>query len=195
MERLLSEGTSITSNSFYGLAKKNAEIELLKSDSPMEIIILRPTFIWGPNSKSLDEILSKAKQGKFLWVDNGNSSFEAVHVNNVAEAVVLSLENGKSHSIYFVTDNEPITVKQFFTRYFSKMGVPIPKKSVPKFAANTLANLFEIAWKLLRLPSPPPLTRFDLSFVSMPRRYNIEKTIEELGYRPIINRENGFKNI
>ncbi|NCN28101.1 NAD(P)-dependent oxidoreductase [bacterium] len=182
-------------NSYYGKSKKIVEEFLLSTSFSMEVLIIRPTFIWGPDSNALSTILKKVRSNDFMWVDNGNASFEAVHVKNVAEIVRLALVHGKDKSVYFVTDDEEATVREFFSRVFDSFNVPIPTKSIPGFLGASLACSIEGLWRLLRLKSTPLLTRFDLSFVNMPRKYNISKAKLELKYRPIINRDEGFKSL
>lgn len=182
-------------NSFYGKAKKLAEQFLLSSTFPMEVIVIRPTFIWGPGANALKTIGDKVRSGEFMWIDHGRASFEAVHVENVAEIIHLALTKGKDRSIYFVTDEAPSNVKDFFTSIFQDLGLPRTNKSMPGWVASFAANIIESIWNILRLKSIPPLTRFDLAFVKMPRRYNITKSKVDLGYKPVVTREKGFKSL
>lgn len=182
-------------NSYYGKSKMLAERELLQLRGETEIIILRPTFIWGPGCPALDTISEKVKFGKFAWIDQGQANFEAVHVENVAEAIALSLTKGKNRHIYFVTDNEPSTVKSFFGAYLKAMGIRIPEKSISSHLALPLATTVEYIWDVIGFRTPPPLTRFDLAFVSMPRKYKIDRIQHDLGYRPIVTRSMGLKEL
>lgn len=175
--------------------KKIAEEFLLASNYSMEIIVIRPTFIWGSGSNAFTTIASKVKSGQFVWIDDGKASFEAVHVENVAEAILLSLTKGKDREIYFVTDDENSTVKEFFSKAFKSLHLPIPSKSLPSLIASPVACAVENVWRWTHIPSQPPLTRFDLSFVNMNRRYNIAKAKKDLGYRPVVSREKGFSSL
>lgn len=180
-------------NSFYGRAKMLAEQALLAESFPMAVVILRPTFIWGPGSAGLATICEKAKGGQFVWVDHGRAEFEAVHVENIAEAACLAVTAGKDKGVYFITDGEPTTVREFFDSVFDARKIAKPTRSMPFWLARGLAIALESLWKFGRLRSAPPLTRFDLAFVSMPRRYDISKAKTELGYRPIVSRRDGFQ--
>ncbi|MGZ3827166.1 MAG: hypothetical protein ACXVCR_19605, partial [Bdellovibrio sp.] len=51
----------------------------------------------------------------------------------------------------------------------------------------------EIIWKSLRIKSPPPLTRFDLAFVSQPRKYNIDLLKADMGYKSVMTRKKFFE--
>lgn len=181
-----------TPNSYYGKAKKLAEQFILGQTGPMRGIIIRPTFIWGPGVKALETMVAKVQAGDFVWIDHGNSLIEMVHVDNVAEAVALACRNGSDKSIYYVTDDNPQPVKAFLTKLFKTQTVIPPEKNLPKALVQPLACLIELVWKILSLQSPPPLTRFDLAFVAMNRRYNIDKIKHELNYHPVVSEEEGL---
>jgi len=182
-------------NSFYGKAKKLAEQALLEVESNTKLIILRPPLIWGVGDNATPHFLEKAKKGQFVWVNNGNVLFETVHVDNVVEAIVLASLSEKDKTIYYVTDDEPISIKDYFTSLFNIYRVPIPKKNVSSFVAKFGATLMEMTWKTLTIKSPPPISRFEWAFVAVPRKYNTDKIRKELGYKSVTSREAGLKEI
>ena len=130
-----------------------------------------------------------------MWIDNGKSLFEMVHVKNVAEAVYLAIQHGKNKGIYFVTDDNPQPVRTFLTRLIETQGIQPPQKSIPKWLAITLATIIEKIWKTFGLKSTPMITRFDVAFVAMGRKYNISKIKTELKYTPIISQQEGMQEI
>ncbi len=180
-------------NSYYGKAKMLAEQFILAQDDVMTSIILRPTFIWGKGMTALDTIIDKINSNDFMWINHGNSLLEMVHVDNVAESIYLACTKGENNAIYFVTDNNPQTVKEFLTKLIATKGIIPPKKSIPKGLANFIATIVETIWNLLSLKKDPPITKFDVAFVAMDRKYNISKIKEELGYKPIITESEGLK--
>jgi nucleoside-diphosphate-sugar epimerase len=176
-------------NSYYGKAKKQAEEFLLNSAAPIDIIILRPPFIWGPQCPAIETIKQKVATNEFIWVEHGKSAFEAVHVENVVEAIRLALTQGKNKGVYFITDDEPSTVRTFFQPLFEQLKLKVPTRSMPGPVARLAARISEFIWRNLNLKSNPPLTLFDLAFVSMPRQYLIKKASVELNYQPVISRK------
>lgn len=172
-------------NSYYGRAKKLAEQAVFGHDGLIERIVLRPTFIWADDSPALAAILQQATDGGFVWIDGGQSPFEAVHVDNVAEAIMLALDHGRSGEAYAVTDGRDYTVRQFFGDMFERAGVQAPRLSLPGWLLRPAAKLMEKLWRGVGITGKPPLTRFELAFVSQPRRYRIDKIRRELGYRPV----------
>lgn len=179
-------------NSFYGKSKKLAEQAILSSKVKIERLILRPTFIWGAKCNALEGIAETAKSGGFMWLDGGKAEFEAVHVKNVAEATRLAITKGKDRGIYFVTDGERATVREFFTQYFQSISLKVPTRSIPGGLVRGAARVMEILWPRSK---KPPVTRFEVAFMAMPRRYDLSSITTDLGYRPIISRAEGFKTL
>jgi nucleoside-diphosphate-sugar epimerase len=184
-----------TPNSFYGKAKKLAEEGILAAKTPVSRVIIRPTFIWGQGCPAMDQVVAKVRSGAFVWIDGGQAPMEAVHVCNTAAAIVLACRRGVDGGVYLITDDERATVRDFFTSYLSALGVEAPKKQLPGWFAKRAAAAVETAWRVLHLPGTPPMTRFDLAFVSMGRRYDISRAKRELGYRPLIARSAGFNDV
>lgn len=182
-------------NSYYGKAKKLAELEILNLPTQMKCLILRPTYIWGSGDKTPQTLEAKIKSGQFTWIDNGQCIIETVHVDNLVEAISLACVKGDDKEIYFVTDDAPTTVKDYFSKLLKIKGIVPPKKNLPSFIANSVAMLIESIWKFLNIKSAPPLSRFELSFVAMPRKYNISKIKRALGYKPIVTREIGLEQM
>lgn len=182
-------------NSYYGKAKKLAEQALLNSSLNTECIVLRPTFIWGKGSPQLPNLVDKVKSGQFKWVDQGRAMMEMVHVENVVEAVRLALTAGQTKQVYFVTDDNPMPAKQFLSAFVGAMGTIIPNGSIPSKMAYPLSYAVEFIWRVLKLKKAPPISRFQLDFISLPRRYNINKIKSDLGYRPVCSFEQGINEM
>ena len=176
-------------NSDYGRAKKEAELALRAESQSREgcaLIILRPSFIWGPGMPALQTLLDKVRNGQFAWVDHGRSPFERVHVQNVAQAINCALTQGRTGAAYLLTDGVVGTVHDTLAPLMRAAGVTVPSRSMPSALARPLATTVEFIWRSLGLMnSAPPLTRFDLAFVCQPRRYRTEAARKELGYAPL----------
>lgn len=181
-------------NSLYGRCKKAAEIGLLSQAGATEIIILRPSFIWGPGGQ-VETLVRKVREGGFVWIDHGVQPMEMSHVDNVVEAIALALTRGRSSEIYIIADGAKLTVREFLGALIEAFGVPAPTRSLPGWIARPAARVVEAVWSTFGLTSDPPLSRFQLDFVALPRRYSIDKAMRDLGYRPIVSVEAGLRAI
>lgn len=181
-------------NSIYGRAKKMAEMRLRQSHFDTAITIIRPSFIWGPGSPIVERLSQMARDGRFIWLDQGRTPFERVHVDNVVEAICLALQK-PCEGLYLLTDNAPGTVREFFAPLFAAQDIPEPRRSLPSPLLNPLAQGMEAVWQRLGINKAPPLTRFELAFLSQPRRYDISHIRRELGYEPVTNTETGLAHL
>lgn len=182
-------------NSMYGKAKKLAEQALLRSEGITDCIILRPTFIWGKGVGALDTLTAKMKSGGFMWIDGGETVIECVHVDNVVEAIICAFSKGRHKGIYNITDDNPKTARELISALVATREITPSKKNMPGSIARIAALLIESVWKVFNIKSAPPLSRFELSFVNMPRRYNITAAKEELGYNPRVSFEQGLEEM
>jgi hypothetical protein len=179
-------------NSYYGKAKKLAELALLNTPSPTEALILRPPFIWGHGSTQLDTIVNKIAARQFIWIDRGQVIMEMVHVENLVAAIRCALTGGKDKHVYFVTDDHAMTAKAFLSALLSTRGITPPNASLPSAVAKPIARMTERIWRGLRIASTPPLSRFQLDFIALPRRYRIDKIKQDLGYKPVYSLDMGL---
>lgn len=181
-------------NSIYGRAKKMAEIRLRQSHFDACITILRPSFIWGSNCPALDRICDMARKGRFVWLDQGSSPFERVHVDNAVEAILLAFRRQRD-GLYLLTDDDPGSVRDFLEPVFSSQHLAIPRASVPSMLLKPTARGMELLWQSLNIKRAPLLTRFEVAFLSQPRRYDISHIRRELGYEPVINTATGLAHL
>ena len=91
-----------------------------------------------------------------------------------------------------MTDGEPVVFREFLTKMVGTQNVEIPDRSVPPGVARVVAGAAERTWRLLRRPGSPPLTRFAVWVSSQECTIDISRAQGELGYRPVISREEGL---
>jgi 2-alkyl-3-oxoalkanoate reductase len=184
-----------TPNSSYGEAKRDIESWLHQRTGAPHVVILRPPYIWGAGNKTIEDIADKAEIGQFLWIDGGNVPIEMVHADNVAEAVMCALERGAHGAVYIVTDDRSMSAKAFLKPLLAARGVTLSNRSARASLARPAAVAIEAVWRALRINTVPPLSRFQLDFVALPRRYCIDRAKCELGYRPMRTLEEGLAEV
>ncbi|HLT96056.1 MAG TPA: NAD-dependent epimerase/dehydratase family protein [Acidimicrobiia bacterium] len=177
----------------YSASKGAAERLVREAAEQMETIVLRPILIWGPGDRTvLPELEEMAEAGRYVWVDGGRHRVSTTHVDNVAHAVGLALEYGHSGAVYFITDGETTTYREFLTRYAATAGVELGDRSVPGWLARWAGSLVEGAWKVVRPGREPPLNRFAVALLSHEITVDSDKARRELGYQPKLTIESGL---
>ena len=183
----------------YSRTKAQAEALVKAANDPQQGFvtnILRPRMIWGPDDQTvLPVVKAMADAGKFVWIDHGRARTSTTHIDNLVHAMGLALTKGEAGAAYFILDDGQTDMKTFFTDYLATENVELGSKSVPGWLVRMLSNVTEPVWRLLRIKSAPPLTRFTAHIMSRDCTLIDAKAREELGYVPVIDREQGFKNL
>jgi nucleoside-diphosphate-sugar epimerase len=181
----------------YPETKAAAEKLVLAANAPgFETISLRPRFVWGPGDQTILPVVKKmVKAGMFMWIDQGRVRTSTTHIDNFVHAVTLALSHGRGGQAYFITDDSTTTVREFLTALLKTQGLTPPRTSIPGPLARALATFLESVWHLLRLKTEPPLTRFAAAMASSECTIRIDKARAELGYAPVITRDEGLAEL
>lgn len=178
----------------YSSTKAKAE-QLVRAASAdgFDAMVLRPRFVWGVGDTTLLPTISEATEaGKFAWIAGGRHLTSTTHVDNVVEGMMLAAEKGRPGEAYFVLDDGDVEFRGFVSDLVRTQGVEPAERSTPGPVAAVLARAGEMAWGLLPLGGEPPLTRFALWVSTQECTLDDSKARAELGYRPVVTREDGL---
>lgn len=181
----------------YSQTKAVAEKLVIGANTEkFKTLSVRPRLVWGTGDKTILPVLVDMIQKKrFMWMDRGEKDTSTTHIFNLVRAVELALTKGHGGEAYFVTDGEVTTFRSFLTRYLATQGITPPEKSIPGAVARTLAFAVEGLWKILRLKSEPPLTRFAAAIMSRHCTIKIDKIRKDMGYKPAISVADGLSQM
>ena len=161
-----------------------------------ETVTVRPRFVWGKGDTTLlPDMVATVEKGGWAWVGGGRNVTDTAHVDNVVEGMVLAAEKGRPGEAYFVTDDEPVVFREFVTAMLRTQGVEPPDRSLPAWTARPMAAVSQAAWKLLPLKGEPPMTTFRSWLLTQECTIDISKARGELGYEPIVSREQGLAEL
>ncbi|KAJ5337759.1 hypothetical protein N7452_004487 [Penicillium brevicompactum] len=117
-------------STIYGESKAAAEALVLKaSSSSMATCALRPSVLCGPGDCQLVPAIHACianRETSFL-IGDGFNMWDITHVDNVADAHVLAIENLLSSrtaagEAFFIQNNEPITFRDFCLAVWAQFG-------------------------------------------------------------------------
>lgn len=181
----------------YAATKAQAE-ELVEhaNTSAFQTIILRPRFIWGPGDTTLLPVIEHmAKSGQWQWIDGGKAQTSTTHIANLVQAIELALTKGRGGEAYFILDDGVRSMKEIISGIAATRGIALPDKSVPSWAADTLAGIVEGSWRTFNLKGEPPVTRFGAMIMSRDAVLKDGKARREMGYVPVISVEEGLRQL
>ena len=122
----------------YGRAKQEGERLVLGSGLPA--VVVRPSHVYGPGGWYAEELISRLRSpGRFAVIGDGRNLWDVVHVDDVAAALVLAIEQAPPGSTYHVVDDEPITFYDFMALTAEELGVGPPRR-IPASLARVVAG-------------------------------------------------------
>lgn len=161
------------------------------SDDALETVVLRPGWLWGDDDTCLAARLVRAARDKsFRWIDGGAALCATTNVRNLTAAMLLAVRSPDAPGqTYYVTDDERITVREFFTRLAGALGVTLPRASTPYVVAYALAWVDE-----RRSPAPARL-RSEVASLGRSTHFNVQRARTQLGYAPAVDVSEGLRRV
>jgi len=173
----------------YPITKGMAERLALESNGELEVVIVRPRFVWGAGDTSLiPKLRDNIARGRFAWIGGGKFLTSTCHVANLVEGALLAAERGTPGQIYFLTDGEPVELREFLTALLAANGIDAGTRSLPRWLVKSVAAV--TAWM-----DRPPVTRTAIALVGNEVTVVDAKARRELGYVGAMTRERGLAEI
>ncbi|URQ68453.1 NAD-dependent epimerase/dehydratase family protein [SAR86 cluster bacterium] len=136
---------AVNSHEIYGESKRQAEISLLELavNTAMEVSVLRPSLVYGPNVKgNLQAMQSAIKGGWFPPIPKLSNCRSMIHVDDVARSLLfLALNDKTDGEIYIATDGKSYSSSDIYEEFCILLGKKIPKRRIPLLLLNFLALL------------------------------------------------------
>jgi nucleoside-diphosphate-sugar epimerase len=182
------------SAALYPATKAKAELAVRAANgSRLETVVIRPRFVWGRGDTTLVPVLVElVDSGRFRWIGGGTHLTAITHVDNAVEGLWLGATRAPAGGVYFVTDGDPVVFKEFVGAMIATQGVRAPDKTIPLGVAKAVAAASEGAWRALKRPGHPPLTRFAVWASGMECTIDISRARRDLGYEPVTDQATGL---
>ncbi len=140
----------------YNAAKAQAEKEFfkLRSKGSTELVILRPSIVYGPRSRWIIEFIKRLLAGQACWLDEGKGIVNGIYIDNLLYAIERALLTKGEGQAFIVRDEHSYTWRQFYTPFVTGLG----------FELDAIQNLnaapaLEKTKLLHRIPSIPYLEK------------------------------------
>ena len=193
-----------SNHAHYSFAKGIGELNVLQRNgrAGLKTCALRPHLIWGPRDQHLiPRLIARAKSGRLRRVGDGSNLVDMVYVENAATAHLQAadaLAEEKSPvagKAYFLSQGEPVNCWQWIDEILALAGLPPVKKSISYQAAARVGAVLEQGYRLLRLRSEPPMTRFLAAQLAMSHWFDISAARRDFGYDPQISTAEGMRRL
>jgi len=169
----------------YASTKLQAEHLALAADLP-QLVILRPRAIFGPwDNTLLPRLLRIVNSGRAPLLRGGHALLDLSYVDNVVDAVLLSLLDGCPGGTYNISNGEPIEATELFARLAQSFDLSIQTVHRPYAIADIAARVLE-TWARLVGTGEPFITRYSLGAIAFSQTLDLTRATSQLGYAPRI---------
>ncbi len=179
----------------YCQTKIESEQALLKLHNPphFNVIIIRAGDVYGPGSIHWTvRPLLLMKKRLFILANQGQGTINHLYVDNLVNAIFLTLEKEAYGEVFNITDGQQTSWKIFFMKLAEIARLP-PPISLPARVVKGLIRLRCLGQKAIG--NTPDLLPESVDFITRLYPYSIEKALTQLGYEPQINLEQGMQHI
>lgn len=154
-------------------------------------IILRPCMIYGPGGYGeFYKFCVLMKKGVFPKVGFGKNLTPLVYVEDVTNATLLALLNGKPGETYIIASERSIPMDYLREIIMRNIGKKRPYIYVPKKMALLGAKIIEKIFPLIG--KEPIVTYANIKSTIVDRTFDIRKAEKQLGYRQMHSFEEGI---
>jgi nucleoside-diphosphate-sugar epimerase len=176
------------------------QLVMAANGARLATVCLRPHLIWGPGDPHLlPRLLDKAAGGK-LYLPGPDKLIDTIYVDNAAQAHLQALDalrKGRdcAGKTYFISNDDPRPQKDIIAGLLAAAGLETEIRPLSPALAGAVAALVEAAWRVLRLDSEPPLTRWSAAQLSTAHWYDISAAKRDLGYQPLVSIDEGLRRL
>ncbi|MBC5851917.1 UDP-glucose 4-epimerase family protein [Vibrio metschnikovii] len=131
----------------YGSSKSEAELQLMElaKDSDMEVVIIRPTLVYGPGVKanfaSLMGLVAKGIPLPFGCISNNKRSL--VSVDNLVDLIITCIDHPKAaNQVFLVSDDHDVSTSEMVREMAIALGKPSWQLPVPIWCYKVIGKLF-----------------------------------------------------
>lgn len=181
----------------YPASKALAERRVVAANGDgLRTVVVRPRFVWGRGDTTLlPRLVTLAREGRFAWIGGGRHLTSTTHVKNTVEGLLCAESAGRGGEVYFVTDGEPVEVRQFIGALLATQGVDAGSRSIPFWLARTVAGASERWVRMTRSSRPPLMTVTAAHLIGREVTLDDAKARREIGYVGRMSREAGLAEL
>jgi len=186
----------------YQKTKALAELMVLEANNEtLSTVALRPHLIWGLGDPHLaPRIIERAKAGRLRLVGKQNNLVDSTYIDNAALAHLLAAEalgtnTNCAGKAYFISNDEPIPMKELINRILAVANLPPVTKTIPTQLAYTIGMTMEFVYKIFKLKEEPIMTRFIAKQLSCAHWYDLTAAKNDLGYQAKVTIDEGMERL
>ncbi|MEZ5318605.1 MAG: NAD-dependent epimerase/dehydratase family protein [Vicinamibacterales bacterium] len=157
----------------------------------VELVIARPTGIYGPGDRRLFKIFGAIATGRFVMLGSGRNFYHVTYIDDLCEGFRLcAVVPGAAGQIYILGGAEVPTLAELVRVTAEVAGVAPPRWRLPVLPVWLAGAACEAVCAPFGIS--PPLYRRRVDFFRKSRAFDISKARRELGYAPRVGLREGI---
>jgi dihydroflavonol-4-reductase len=174
-------GTGYTS--FYERTKVEAhQVARRLIAEGLPCVIVQPTAVYGPNDhSSVGQQVNQFLAGRMPLIAFPDLGLNIVHVDDVAQGVILALDRGEAGESY-ILGGQITTMRELIETVAKVTGKRAPKRTLPTGLMKAMTPIGPVVGKMMG--QPPNLRELISSADGVTFWAKQDKAIAELGYSP-----------
>ncbi|WP_416058393.1 NAD-dependent epimerase/dehydratase family protein [Stenotrophomonas maltophilia] len=157
--------------------------------------ILRPRAVFGPgDTVLLPRLIAAARRGgvPHLVTPGGPPLVDLIHIDTLVEYLLRAAQAERLAPAYNLTNAQPVDLQAVLEWMLTALQLPAPRRRLPTALALGAASALELAWRILRRRSEPPITRFGVAAFAYSKTFNPRRMLADLG-PPQVSLEEGIQ--
>jgi len=183
----LDESTPVHPDTSYGESKVAAERlfeDLCTGDRAAEVILLRPSVVFGPEnppSTNIYRLIESIHKGRFVMVGNGKVVKSTSYIVNLLAATVFLMDRFKQGiQLFHYVDEPELTTERLVDHIYESLGKSRPVWRLSQTPAALLARVFDLAASGTGIDLP--ITSARISKFCTPTNFSAKK-IRDCGFK------------
>lgn len=158
----------------------------------MELVIARPTGIYGPADARLFKVFGKIATGRFVMLGSGAHFYHVTYIDDLCEGFRLcATVPAAAGRTYILGGGEITTLRDLVARTAEVAGVPAPRLRLPVWPFWLAGAACEAVF--VPLGMSPPIYRRRVDFFRKSRAFDISRARRELSFTPVVGLREGIR--
>ncbi len=191
---------------FYAESKALGErLAIAACCDDLAVVAIRPHLVWGPcDTQLVGRIVARARAGRLALVGDGSALIDTTYIDCAAEALVAAVDAAVPAArcvgnAYVIANGEPRPIRELVLGICHAAGIEAEPHEVPRRVALAVGSAVELAWQIAarlgRSVSEPPLTRFVAEQLGTAHWFDQRPARDDLGWRPIVSVDEGLDRL
>ncbi len=162
------------------------------SDTGVEVVVARPTGIYGPGDRRLLKLFRGVAHGRFVTLGDGRIYYHLTYIDDLVEGFRLCGEvPAAAGRTYILAGGEVTTLNELTVLIAEEAGVAPPRLHLPVWPFWLAGAACEALCAPFGLE--PPIYRRRVDFFTKSRAFDISRARAELGYAPAVTLREGIR--